>query len=1714
MLTLVISLSEVPVTSLSNIIWINGEQCTIDIGGSIPEPDAPGPGFDPVTEYDKLDNDDYGHQYAWVRFYDGSQTSADTYLTDTFGSDPYKPWTDDMIGRGCAYAIVVCRYSAKGIWSGIPQFKFVLKGIPLYDISKDTSMGGSGSQRWDDTSTWAWSENPKVMIYNIIMGIRYGDDWIYGGQDVSQYQLPAAYWLSAISHCNETVHKDSTDEDLKRYTAGCEISVDQAPLDVIKELDKCAAGYTAEFGGSWKTWSGPPGTSVYSFDDSEIIITEEQSDTLFKADTYCGVRATYTKPQEGWVSKECAPLILDDLLTEDDNIQQIAELQLPFVTESNQVQRLQRLLVKDSRRQIVHNLQLPPTAFILEPFDTVTWSSARNGYDNKKFQVVQIDDLPNCNQQVTLREIDPSDYDWDTEFELPDTVGPIKPVKPGALALDFTVSPTQIDRPGGGKDKPAILVEWDWGLPDVDLKWIKWEVRKSASEPDVIAHGIFHNTQDDSRKLVSPSFRFKRDYQVRLFAQPERTWRGSSWTAWKDVTTVDIDIPDAPSLTRVSELADDGTLDFYIDVDWTKVNADVKYDLQIDDGSKTFFRHPGEENSFRLAVTSGKTYEVWVRAVAEDGGTVGDWSSSASITITKKNTAPSAPTSLTLVADFHKLILDWNKSPDKDWGGVNIYRSNTNDFTAASIVHRTTATGWTDEGLGNLVTKYYWITFVDRSGNESAKYPASNTAGVNGTTTAITDSDTDGTGPATPTSLAVTQRTVLNGDGKVEVQLVVTFTGIANKKATYVVRVDDGTDFDYFDVKDIGTGTATMHRKKIVGVSGVSYSISVAAVSGQGVVGSYTSNVNITASKKATAPTAPTSLGVVANHKRVLVKSNKSPDSDFAALIVYGSDTNDFTTATEAGRVHSTRFIDDGLDNGEARYYWITFLDRSGNESAKYPSSDTAGVSATAPRIFDDDTDPTALAAPSGLALAQAAKDVDEDGKVDIAITATWSTLSGAKSYEFEVTEAGTVIDNLKASALKKSFKAKSAILYSVRIRALSFNGTPGAWSSAVTLTPSKKSTAPSTATWRGFNPINAKPKGITLRWTKPSDADYLETIVYRNTINDSSTASEVDRVSGTTYRDDENLTAGSTYYYWLKHVDRSGNLSSAFSSAQSAAWVLVQSADTDQTALSAPSGLVLTQASKDVDEDGKVDIAITASWSFLTGAKSYELEITEAGTIIDNVKASAFKKTFKAKSNKLYSVRIRAFSFNGTPGSYSSAVTLTPGKKSAAPSTAAWRPFNPINAKPKGIALRWLAATDADYAATVISRNTVNDSSTASEVDRVDGTTYRDDENLTAGSTYYYWLKHVDTSGNLSSSFSSVQSATWNLVQTADIGTGQITDTLTAQTAPSTASAPTVTQVAKDLNGDGTVDMALKLTGVLPSGAKSLEFEVDFDASGSHDLQYFRAKGLTTRVGPVIAGKLYSVKVRGISFNEVAGALSSATTITPSAKTTGPADPTNVASLGGDHPFEIGVKWDKPPEPDYDHSDIAARSTTGTPTNAQIIATTQRNNVSIFRPSVSSEFIYVRHVNRSGIASNWVLLSALSIRSNFVSVDYIDANAITEYTEANTPADQSLTGGVERVIDSATVDCTDAQVVRIDIEFRNNDGSFGRLFTIKLKNTTTNTVIRTWTSYQVNDQAHFHGVCYDGAPDAGNNSYELRLTCPSNTTCNDFGIFPFVFRR
>jgi hypothetical protein len=136
---------------------------------------------------------------------------------------------------------------------------------------------------------------------------------------------------------------------------------------------------------------------------------------------------------------------------------------------------------------------------------------------------------------------------------------------------------------------------------------------------------------------------------------------------------------------------------------------------------------------------------------------------------------------------------------------------------------------------------------------------------------------------------------------------------------------------------------------------------------------------------------------------------------------------------------------------------------------------------------------------------------------------------------------------------------------YDVRVRAITSSGFNGSYASALPYTHGGDTTAPSPVT--SLSAVGG-PKNVTLDWTAPttdSDASVLYDLkgynVYRNTSN-SQPASPV-AFSGSDKFVDGGLAANTTYYYWVKAVDYSGNESTSVASGAVTTDAAVVSSDT-----------------------------------------------------------------------------------------------------------------------------------------------------------------------------------------------------------------------------------------------------------------------------------------------------------------------------------------------------------------------------------------------------------------------------------------------------------------------------------------------------------------------------------------------------------------------
>lgn len=537
-LTQVIALSDLPVRGLAEV-WVNGERVTL--GGLTDRGYA-------VNEYaDSL----------WIKFYDGTQTTADSFLF-TSVSNGNRWWNPDRIGRGVAYAIVTARVS-KNMFSGVPSFKFVLEGRRLYDISRDSTQGGVGPQRFADPATWGGDGDflPAVQIYNLLRGITYNGQWFYGLQNMAAARLPAAAWIAQIEK-----HRAGIQEStgwVNTYRSGGEIQVDAPLTSAVEALLTACQGRISEVGGVYYLHSGAPGAPVINFTDDDILSTEEQEFTPFLglADTINGISANYPSPADGWVAKTAPPLYRPDFEASDGNRRLMADVDLNFVPYPEQVQRLMKSALEEARRFRRHTIVLPPKFWAYATPGTVfSWTSNRNGYDAKLMRIDGVADRANLDVMIDITEVDPADYDWssDTEFKPPvdGQLGVIRPT-PQPI-IEWYAEPATVKDSTGQDRRPAIRITWDNsdGRLD-DVIGIEYEVRLQATL-ERVTEGRTDQPQVGSM-LISQGLLPNESYVVRGRYIPGGD-RPVLWSGFIPVITPNVLLSDA---------------DVYVDIDLTGV---------------------------------------------------------------------------------------------------------------------------------------------------------------------------------------------------------------------------------------------------------------------------------------------------------------------------------------------------------------------------------------------------------------------------------------------------------------------------------------------------------------------------------------------------------------------------------------------------------------------------------------------------------------------------------------------------------------------------------------------------------------------------------------------------------------------------------------------------------------------------------------------------------------------------------------------------------------------------------------------------------------------------------------------------------------------------------------------------------------------------------------------------------------------------------------
>lgn len=179
----------------------------------------------------------------------------------------------------------------------------------------------------------------------------------------------------------------------------------------------------------------------------------------------------------------------------------------------------------------------------------------------------------------------------------------------------------------------------------------------------------------------------------------------------------------ALTLTETSLVEADGSVIPSLKVSWTASADDFvsRYELQWKKSTDSEYQSvllASTEYSIPVPNTSVQ-YDVRVRAI--NGMDIHSAWATNNSTPGGDTTAPSQPTSIVATGVLKGIAITWTRPSDADYSHCEIWENTSNSFAGASKIANAQGDSYVRAGLGNGVTRYYWLKAVDFSGNASSE---------------------------------------------------------------------------------------------------------------------------------------------------------------------------------------------------------------------------------------------------------------------------------------------------------------------------------------------------------------------------------------------------------------------------------------------------------------------------------------------------------------------------------------------------------------------------------------------------------------------------------------------------------------------------------------------------------------------------------------------------------------------------------------------------------------------------------------------------------------------------------------------------------------------------------------------------------------------------------------------------------------------------------
>lgn len=310
----------------------------------------------------------------WITTQLGATT--DVALAAPSGTGAVPEWDSDHKMTGYAAVRMALEYDPNVYPTGVPKPITVIKGVTVYDPRLDSTYpGGSGSHRYDDESTWEWSDNPWLHALTFCIG-RYSNSKKIIGLGAPEDSVDVSAFVDAANVA-----------ETNGWTIAGVISSKDDKWQALGAMAQAGGGSIVRLGGQISCVIATPRASIATVTGDDIVSGVQIPGTQARRARINSVVYRYLSESHGWEMVPADKVSIAAYVTTDGDYR-TRPVDFPCVSDVHQGAQLAAYGIMDSRELAPIVLPLKPSFSGLKAGDVITVDEPELGLNSQALFIV------------------------------------------------------------------------------------------------------------------------------------------------------------------------------------------------------------------------------------------------------------------------------------------------------------------------------------------------------------------------------------------------------------------------------------------------------------------------------------------------------------------------------------------------------------------------------------------------------------------------------------------------------------------------------------------------------------------------------------------------------------------------------------------------------------------------------------------------------------------------------------------------------------------------------------------------------------------------------------------------------------------------------------------------------------------------------------------------------------------------------------------------------------------------------------------------------------------------------------------------------------------------------------------------------------------------------------------------------------------------------